>query len=126
MRRERVSALLAIVLLSSAMPALAQTDVEKRLNDLERRVEQLEKQSGRSASAGNRSQVVGGQDGWRRIENWRALKRGMTQAEVRGLLGEPHRVDAGSVTSWYYDYPIGGDLLFAGDGRLHGWSEPRR
>jgi colicin import membrane protein len=42
MSRECVTGLLAIVLLSAAMPSSAQGDVEKRLDDLERRVKALE------------------------------------------------------------------------------------
>jgi len=42
MSRECVTALLAIVLFSAAMPVSAQTDVEKRLDNLGRRVKALE------------------------------------------------------------------------------------
>jgi colicin import membrane protein len=42
MSRECVTGLLAIGLLSAAMPSSAQGDVEKRLDDLERRVKALE------------------------------------------------------------------------------------
>ena len=42
MRPECVAALLASVLLSAAMSASAQPDIEKRLDDLERRVKALE------------------------------------------------------------------------------------
>jgi hypothetical protein len=85
--------------------------LDERVRDLERRVEQLERQSEKQSAPGaSRSQNVGGQDGWKRLENWRSLKRGMSEADVKGLLGEPHRVDAGAMTLWYYNPPAGGDL----------------
>jgi outer membrane protein assembly factor BamE (lipoprotein component of BamABCDE complex) len=102
--------------------------IDERVSDLERRVEQLERQStNQSASAANRAQIVGGQDGWKRQENWRSLKRGMTEADVKGLLGEPHRVNAlgATLTLWYYNPPRGGEVTFGRDSRLDGWSEPR-
>jgi hypothetical protein len=72
---------------------------------------------------------------------WKKLTKGMTQDKVRGLLGEPVRVEEqGEVTGWYYqagpplsrnekgwDVPRGA-LLFSTSGggspTLLSWREP--
>jgi hypothetical protein len=43
--------------------------------------------------------------------------------EVRALLGEPERVNAGYVTTWHY--PHLSQVTFIAD-KADGWSEPRR
>ena len=72
---------------------------------------------------------------------WKKLTKGMTQDKVRGLMGEPARVeDQGQVTAWYYQEapPLSKDekgwvvprgaLLFAkaggGSPKLTAWREP--
>jgi hypothetical protein len=95
--------------------------LEERVQDLERRVLQLEsKEKGAPMVS---VPTRGRSDGWRNQANWRALKRGMSQDEVRSFLGEPQRVDAGPITLWHY--PSGGDVHFDNRGALMGWSEPR-
>ncbi len=119
----RVALVLLGVFASSAV--LAQS-IDDRVRDLERRVERLESQLLTQAAAPARRQVDGAQDGWKRLENWRSLQRGMTETDVRRVLGEPHRVDAfGSFAVWYY--PAGGsDVKFDRDRGVSGWSEPAR
>jgi hypothetical protein len=46
----------------------------------------------------------------------------MTMDEVRALLGEPERVDAGLVTYWRW---ADANVYFM-RGKLEGWSEPER
>lgn len=53
--------------------------------------------------------------------NWRALRRGMKEAEVKVLLGEPLRVEGGPVTYWYYQNA----KVTIYDEKLYGWEEPR-
>ena len=37
------------------------------------------------------------------LENWRKLDKGMTKKQVRGLLGEPYKVETGSISqTWNY------------------------
>ena len=72
---------------------------------------------------------------------WKKLTKGMTQAKVKGLLGEPLRVEnQGEVTGWYYQEcpPLAKDengwvvsrgmLLFSTKGgggpKLTTWREP--
>src|SRR5262245_43801809 len=96
--------------------------IDDRVRDLERRVQQLEKQSAQqSASAPSRSQIAGGQERWKQVENWRSLKRGMTEADVRSLLGEPYKVQAtGRFTVWTYE--PSGEVLFSPEGRVGAWT----
>jgi hypothetical protein len=78
------------------------------------------------------------------VENrtaWKKLAKGMTQDKVRGLMGEPVRVEnQGKVTAWYYQAgpPLSRDeygwvvprgaLLFSttsgGGAKLTAWREP--
>jgi outer membrane protein assembly factor BamE (lipoprotein component of BamABCDE complex) len=52
----------------------------------------------------------------------------MTQEQVRDLLGEPDKVDAGgTLTFWYFGLPVGGMVHFhSATNRLDGWTEPTR
>jgi hypothetical protein len=45
----------------------------------------------------------------------------MKPDQVRALLGEPERVDAGGVTFWHWANAY---VSFM-DGKVYGWSEPR-
>ena len=65
---------------------------------------------------------------WRNVSLWRGLFKGMSKEGVRGLLGEPGKVEesGGALTFWYYGYPSGGSVTFDRDsnGSVWGWSEP--
>lgn len=61
--------------------------------------------------------------------NWRRLKEGMTQGQVKQTLGEPAQVSNVFGMTWDYRYEYGvagtnGHVNFGRDGRLSGWSEP--
>lgn len=100
--------------------------LDDRVRELERRVERLEKQVAQPTSPVSAPKSVSSQpDGWRQRENWRSLRRGMTESDVRSILGEPNKVDV-NVAFTLWDYPGGGSAQFGSrDGRLQGWSEPR-
>jgi outer membrane protein assembly factor BamE (lipoprotein component of BamABCDE complex) len=55
------------------------------------------------------------------LQKWRQLKTGMNTDAVRALLGEPERVNGGTVASW--SYPNGSRVGFISDA-LSQWSEP--
>ena len=57
-----------------------------------------------------------------KLANWRALRIGMLQMEVKVLLGEPLRVDGGSTTYWFWDR--GATVIFSPN-FVTSWSEPR-
>ncbi len=70
-----------------------------------------------------------GSGSWKDIRNWRMLKEGLGESDVRALLGEPLRVERtigqyGS-TIWYYakGSPVQSVVRFRGRG-LESWSEP--
>ena len=52
--------------------------------------------------------------------NWRALRRGMTEVEVKALLGEPLKVQGGYITYWYYQNA----RVAIVNEKLDGWEEP--
>jgi len=111
MSRECVTGILAIVLLSASMPASAQADIDKRLDDLERRVKALESvhQPTQQTPSAARSA-------------WRQLAEGMSREQVRTLLGEPDRIEGGAIERW--QWKSGGFVTFL-QGRVDHWSEPR-
>ena len=60
--------------------------------------------------------------GWKDRSQWRKLQRGMSEDDVRRLLGEPGKVSvARSYEFWYY---AGGDVAFDKKGRVDSWDEP--
>jgi outer membrane protein assembly factor BamE (lipoprotein component of BamABCDE complex) len=93
--------------------------LERRTTDLERRVRELEALIKVEPS---RDRRVSTSPNWRDLQNWRRLRLGMTEDEVRALLGDPERVDAGPVTYWHW---TDANVYFM-RGKLEGWSEPRR
>jgi hypothetical protein len=120
--------LLAILLGTLTCTMAAAQSLDDRVRELERRVEQLEQQVGKQpAAAAGANRSTGRSGGSRQLENWRSLRRGMSEADVRSILGEPHKVNVmSSMGVWYYDPPVGGNVHFDGGGKVEGWSEPRR
>lgn len=110
---------MALLCVGACSPAVAQSDSE-RIRDLERRVGELEKR----VSRGNPATVVPGDGGHRVSSNWRRLKRGMSESDVRDLLGEPSQVSTSPVRiNWHW--PGGGSVVFAtGSRSVDGWKEP--
>jgi len=51
-------------------------------------------------------------EGWKSLANWRKLKQGMSEHDVRALLGEPVRICGGDVALW--EYPDYGKVRFYG------------
>jgi len=99
--------------------------LDDRVRELERRVELLERQLAQPSSPASASMQRAGQpEALRQRENWRALKRGMVERDVRSILGEPGKITAyGFGTVW--EYPGGGSAQFGRDEKLRGWEEPR-
>ncbi|MBW2610345.1 MAG: hypothetical protein JRC68_08385 [Deltaproteobacteria bacterium] len=119
--------LVALALLSPlCQPISAQEEeipqLRQKIVELEARVKQLEallkgfnepeeKQEDKEA-------------GWQNKKNWRILKLGMTEAQVRTVLGEPIKAIKGVKTLWYYPNIYCSYVSFDKDGRLIGWNEP--
>ena len=92
--------------------------LERANTDLEQRVRDLEALIRREPS---RDQQVAASPNWRDTSNWRRLRQGMKADQVRALLGEPERVEAGLITYWRW----ADAYVYFESGKLAGWSEPR-
>lgn len=111
----------ALTISLSAYPADSDriAQLEKEVQDLKVRITNLEGSQNNTSSS---QKIVSPNDGWKRLANWRTLKKGMSFDEVRAILGEPGRIQGGSVTFW--TYPDRASVTFYND-RLDGWTEPR-
>ena len=95
--------------------------LEALVSSLEQRVSALE---GPSIPNPAPAQDVKNQLACENKANWRSLRKGMTKAKVRGLLGEPYRIDAsGVLENWSWGHPNCPPVTFY-DERLYGWKEP--
>ena len=104
---------------TSAAGLLRRIELLERANtDLERRVRELEAVIKSEPSQG---QPVPASTRWQDLANWRRLRQGMKPDQVRALLGEPERVEAGVFTFWRWP----GAHVYFDSGKLAGWSEPR-
>ena len=125
-------AALVATLVAASIPAVAEGQepssdslirrivlLERQAAELEQRVRALEVLIKSEPSQG---QPIPASTRWRDLANWRRLRLGMKMDEVRALLGEPERVDAGYVTYWRWS---GANVSFI-SGKLEGWSEPQR
>ena len=92
--------------------------LESRSLDLERRVIQLESLINAEPSVDQQAAAPSSSP---TLQKWRQLKTGMTPSAVRALLGEPERVDGGTVAIWRY--PRNASVTFISD-VLRQWSEP--
>jgi len=108
---------LTLLLCSLALQVNAQSGAtDERIRLLEAQILQL---NGRvSALEGmlnqakaNQQPIVTG-EGWKSLANWRKLKQGMSEDDVRALLGEPVRICGGDVALW--EYPDYGKVRFYG------------
>lgn len=64
---------------------------------------------------------------WKNRENWRRLRKGMTKAQVKAILGPPGKIRADDYygDTWYYPDVLDGEVSFDGDSeRVDGWEEP--
>jgi hypothetical protein len=62
---------------------------------------------------------------WKDLSLWRGLSHGISKEGVARILGAPGKVtDLGFQVTWYYGYPLGGEVTFGKDGKVTSWSEP--
>jgi hypothetical protein len=99
--------------------------IESRLNDLEKRVSALEKSPSKSNNQSKAKSSKTNASGWKNKANWRALRNGMTENEVRQLLGEAGKITSNQYTvTWDYNYPMGGSVSFDPKSMsVEAWSE---
>jgi outer membrane protein assembly factor BamE (lipoprotein component of BamABCDE complex) len=91
------------------------TELENRIKDLEQiiKIYNVPKDSEKEIAYG-----------WLNKKNWRILKKGMTQDEVKKVLGEPVKSVDGSRLIWYYPNFYQSYVSFDEKGNLTGWNEP--
>jgi hypothetical protein len=93
--------------------------LEKEVQELKLRLSKLE---GPQTITNQLERTIVSGEGWKSLANWRSLKNGMSYDEVRSILGEPSRVDGGSIAHWHYSNR--GRVIFFSD-KLDRWEEPR-
>jgi len=96
-------------------------NLKARIAALENRVAKLEALVGNS-----KTNEIEYSEKWKDRTIWRKLKIGMTKDQVRQLLGEPRKIDAGSaLTYWYYSKETWHCYIrFDSSNRIAGWTEP--
>jgi hypothetical protein len=126
------AALVAAIATASSATIAAGQDVSsgglfRRIDSLQRRTEVLERRVSELEAVLRveplRSRAARVSANPRDVANWRRLRRSMTMEEVRALLGEPERVQAGYTTVWYY--PNSAHIMFDAD-KADSWLEPRQ
>ncbi len=95
------------------------TALEKEINAIKLRLAKVEASLVESSVS---ALPLATKDGWKLLSNWRTLKTGMSPSEVRGILGEPHRIKGGEIATWYYQN--GSSVTFMSD-KAYSWTEPR-
>jgi hypothetical protein len=129
-----ILALVIVLSLSGLKSATAQSDqveslrtkveqLQRRVSGLEARIDRLEKMLLSNKSRTREEVSTVNPNGWKNIENWRRLEKGMSKSEVRKILGRPGKVSTGALDFWYYPDVTGGEVTFDG-GKVQGWQEP--
>ncbi|MES9887270.1 MAG: hypothetical protein ABW140_10690 [Candidatus Sedimenticola sp. 6PFRAG1] len=92
--------------------------LKKEVQTLQHRVSKLESLL---SSPDATQEVETTSEGWKSIANWRKLATGMPPDDVEKILGEPQRVQGGTLAIWYYQNHGRVEFLNA---KLVSWSEP--
>ena len=116
--------LLAITLTATTLSSFASdsarvSQLENEVNELRLRVQKLENLQ---PNANNQQRQVVANEGMNSLVIWRKLSRGMSYNDVRGLLGEPLRIEGGGIATWMY--AKNGRVVFIRD-KLSSWDEPQ-
>jgi hypothetical protein len=94
--------------------------LEKEIQELKLRISILESILGNPSSD---QEIVLLREGWKSVANWRKLSTDMVPSDVEKILGEPHRVDGGTLATWYYQN--NGKVIFY-EGKVDHWTEPQK
>jgi hypothetical protein len=96
--------------------------LRQKMSELEAKIEELEGLLDECIAS--REKGAATDYGWQNKMNWRRLEMGMSQTQVRSILGEPTKVIKGVKTLWYYPNIYGGFVTFDQSGNIVGWNEP--
>ena len=110
----RCAAMIAIsVLLLFYNPALADdASLQQRVTELENRVQKLEQLLEEKFA----------DDRWKEPILWSRIRTGMSDVDVRKLLGNPARIEKAIFTTWYYHKTsIDHSHVWFDDGKVLGW-----
>lgn len=125
-RTSLLCGVVALGLLLASIPSRSDAQDIDRIGQLEKEIEEIKERlsrlEGSPGSPSNIQRPANAAEGWKVLSNWRQLKTGMSREDVRGLLGEPRRIEGGELESWYYANSA--SLMFF-NGRLNRWMEPR-
>lgn len=109
---------LAVVLNAYANDNDRIEQLEKEMQETKLRLQKLESLLSKPSNA---QEPVTSGEGWKSVTNWRKLNTQMGDSDVRNLLGEPQRVDGGTIAHWYYQNR--GEVTFY-RGKVDSWTEP--
>lgn len=84
--------IISILLAGSSLAYAGDSNQEKRITELEARVAKLEKLY----------QEKNSEMRWKDAILWSRVSKGMTEDNVRKLLGTPSRIEESIFTTWYY------------------------
>jgi len=96
--------------------------LKQKITELENRIKDLENLLKISREAADHK--AESSEGWWNKKTWRKLKEGMSQEEVKEILGEPVQIIKGDRVIWYYPNFYRGKLIFNENGYLTVWIEP--
>lgn len=96
--------------------------LKQKISELENRIKDLETMLKISREPGEKKAENG--DGWWNKKTWRKLKEGMSQEQVKKILGEPVKTIKGRRVIWYYPNFYRGFVSFDENGNLTGWNAP--
>lgn len=122
-----VKTIIIIGFLSLAVAFNSYAHDSDRIDQLEKEIQEtklrLSKLESLLSNPSNAQAPATSGEGWKSVMNWRKLTKDMSTSDVQKILGEPHRVDGGTLTNWYYQN--GGRIIFF-EGKVDRWMEPRQ
>ena len=122
-----VKTIIIIGFLSLAVAFNSYAGDTDRIDQLEKEIQainlRLSKLESLLSNPSNAQEPVTSGEGWKSVKNWRKLTNDMRTSDVQKILGEPERLDGGTVAHWYYQN--GGTVIFI-NGKVQRWEEPRQ